>query len=89
MANIYATEKETILYLTVKDIFKLRVTQVTGGGVNYYACYDLIYGNYLPITKRLALEVLDAIKEGKICDVTHSFMKDEILNFPDEMRGNI
>lgn len=82
MATIFATDKETILHLTVKDIFRIQVTQIEGGGRNYYACYDLIHSNYLPITKLLAMEVLDAIKEGKICDVEHSFHKDKAANFP-------
>lgn len=81
MAKLFAHQEELLIHLTADDIFKIRVTQVEGGGVNYYGCYDVIHGNYIPITKDLAMKVIDKIKEGKICDIQHDFMKDKKLNF--------
>jgi hypothetical protein len=81
VAKLYAKNDDLLIHLTEKDIFKLIVVQVEGGGVNYYGEYDLIHGNNIAIPKELAMKVLDSIKEGRICDVYHTFNKDNSLNF--------
>lgn len=84
MANLYQLNQDMLLHLTAKDMFGILVVQIEGGGVNYYGKYDVIYGNRIPIPKKMAMEVIDLIKEGKICDIEHAFYKDNTPNFPEE-----
>lgn len=81
MANLYQMNQDLLLHLTAKDMFGILVVQIEGGGTNYYGKYDVIHGNRIPIPKELAMEVIDMIKEGKICDVEHAFYKDDRSNF--------
>lgn len=81
MANLYQHNHDLLLHLSAKDMCSIIVVQIVGGGVNYYGKYDIIHGNRIPIPKQMAMEVIDMIKEGKICDIEHSFFKDEISNF--------
>lgn len=81
MGRLFAHNQDLLIHLTVEDIHELIVAQVEGGGRNFYAVYDVIHNNNIAIPESLALQVIDKIKEGKICDIKHSFFKDKQLNF--------
>lgn len=81
MGRLILEDKNLYIHLSADDIKELFVVQVEGGGRNYYACYDVIHGNRIPIPHETALDVIDMIKQGKICDINHSFFKDKELNF--------
>lgn len=84
MANLYQLNQDMLIHLTANDMHTIIVAQVVGGGRNYYGRYDIIHGNTIPIPKKMAMEVIDMMKDGKICDVEHSFFKDHAHNFPEE-----
>ncbi len=81
MANLYQSNQDLLVHLTTKDIYGIQVVQVKTGGRNYYANFDVIHNNWIAIPATLAMEVIDMVKEGKICDITHAFYKDDSLNF--------
>lgn len=81
MANLYQHNQDILIHLTAKDIHRILVVRIEGGGRKSYGNFDVVYNNWIPIPEKLAFEVIDMIKEGKICDIEHTFSKDKYPNF--------
>lgn len=81
MSNLYQHNQDLLIHLTVKDIHRIQVVRIKGGGRNFYGNYDVIHNNWIPIPEKLAMEVIDMVKEGKICDINHAFHWDTTPNF--------
>lgn len=82
MGKIYAKGLEFFAHFTPDDVMAIEVYRIKGSKeFNYYAKVSALESTKFPITKQVYDNVLDMMKDGKICLITFSAVKDIKPNF--------